>query len=37
MQVFLHMIAFSLQSDGSGRPVLTKESALRQERKTLGL
>ena len=24
MQVFLQMVAFSLQSDGSGRPVLTK-------------
>ena len=24
MQVFLQIVAFSLQNDGSGRPVLTK-------------
>ena len=24
MQVFLQIVAFSLQTDGSGRPVLTK-------------
>ena len=29
MQVSLQIVAFSWQNDGSGRPVLTKESALR--------
>ena len=33
MQMFLQIVAFSLQTDGSGRPVLTKfmESTLRLE------
>ena len=29
MQVFLHIVAFSLQTGGSGRPVLTKGKRLK--------